>query len=137
MASQLVELKNIGKLNHWYEDVKSQKQSVLTVNEWFEQRGVNRHTFYCRFRVMMRALEDRLATKQPKCVQSAALSKPVPKSGTERATIRLRLGELEIEIPILWTKAGSVKGSHLGGRWISAAVQAIRSRTIPMAPNNS
>ena len=99
MASQLVELKNIGKLNHWYEDVKSQKQSVLTVNEWFEQSGMNRHTFYYWFRVVMRALEDRLTSEQPKGVQFAALPKPAPESGTERATIRLRLGELEIEIP--------------------------------------
>lgn len=91
MTSQLVELKKIGKLNRWYEDIKSQKQSGLTVNEWCEQSGMNRHTFYYRFRVVMRALEDRLTSEQPKGVQFAALPKPAPESGTERATIRLVL----------------------------------------------
>lgn len=47
----------------------------------------------------MRALEDRLTSEQPKGVQFAALPEPAPESRTERATIRLRLGELEIEIP--------------------------------------
>lgn len=99
MSSQLVELKKNSKLNHWYEDVKAQKQSGLTVDEWCEQRGTNRHTYYYRYKVVMRAIEDRLANEQVKGVRFAALPEPVPESRKDAATIRLRLGELEVVIP--------------------------------------
>ena len=36
MGGKLVELKNNAKLNNWYMDIQSQKQSGLTVDEWCE-----------------------------------------------------------------------------------------------------
>lgn len=99
MSSQLVELKENAKLNLWYEDIKSQKQSGLTVDEWCEQRGLNRHTYYYRYKVVMRALEERLSQTQSNSVHFAALPTPSPENRIASSSIRLRLGDLEVEIP--------------------------------------
>lgn len=99
MSSQIVELKANAKLNRWYEDIKSQKQSGQTVDEWCEQRGLNRHTYYYRYKVVMRALEDRLAVAQPEAVRFVALPTPTSEKRTDTSVIRIHLGELEVEIP--------------------------------------
>lgn len=99
MSSQLVELKENAKLTLWYDDIKSQKQSGLTVGAWCVQQGTNRHTYYYRYKVVMRALEERLSQSQPQPVRFAALPTPTPEKRTDSAAIRLRLGDLEVEIP--------------------------------------
>lgn len=99
VSSQLVALKENAKLNLWYDDIKSQKQSGLTVDEWCEQRGLNRHTYYYRYKVVMRALEERLSQSQPDPIHFAALPPPSLEQRTDSAAIRLRLGDLEVEIP--------------------------------------
>ena len=100
MTSQLAELRNKVTLNRWYEDLKMQKQSGLTIDKWCSENHISRSCYYYRYRRVLKAIECRLSeTGGQEAVQFAALPKPAPESGTERATILLRLGELEIEIP--------------------------------------
>ncbi|MGI6578787.1 MAG: IS66 family insertion sequence element accessory protein TnpA [Saccharofermentanales bacterium] len=97
MGGKLVELKNNAKLNNWYMDIQSQKQSGLTVDEWCEEAGMTRSTYYYRYKIVMKALENRLAAETGKTVQFEALPAPVNESKEE--SIRIRLGDLEVEIP--------------------------------------
>lgn len=98
LSSQLLELQNNAKLSHWYSEIQSQKQSGLTVDEWCEQSGLNRSKYYYRYKIVMRALESRLAAEDEESVRFAALppAQPKPLSGD---AIHIRLGALEVEIP--------------------------------------
>jgi len=99
MGSKLVELKNNAKLNSWYMDIQSQKQSGLTVNEWCEGAGITRYAFYYRYKKVMQALEVRLAAEAGRTVQFEALPDPAPVNDSKEESIRIRLGDLEVEIP--------------------------------------
>lgn len=99
MGSKLIELKNNTKLNLWYSDIQSQKQSGLTVNEWCKKANMTRSRYYYRHRKVMEALETRLASEMEKTVQFEALPIPDPVSSTSGESIYIRLGGLEVEIP--------------------------------------
>jgi hypothetical protein len=99
MGGKLVELKNNAKLNNWYMDIQSQKQSGLTVDEWCEEAGMTRSTYYYRYKIVMKALENRLAAEAGKTVQFEALPAPAPVNESKEESIRIRLGDLEVEIP--------------------------------------
>ena len=90
MGSKLVELKNNAKLNSWYMDIQSQKQSGLTVNEWCEGAGITRYAFYYRYKKVMQVLEVRLAAEAGRTVQFDVLPAPANDSNEER--IRSNLG---------------------------------------------
>ena len=99
MTSQLAELRNKVTLNRWYEDLKMQKQSGLTIDKWCSENHISRSCYYYRYRRVLKAIECRLSeTGGQEAVQFVALPEAAPESRTEPATIRLRLGELEIEI---------------------------------------
>mgnify|MGYP000942308185 CR=1 FL=1 len=100
MSSQVVEMTKNAKLHRWYTDIQSQKQSGLTVDDWCEKASMTRSTYYYRYKIVMRALESRLAAERGSSVQFAALpspSSPVNRSSGE--SIRIRVGKLEVEIP--------------------------------------
>ena len=97
LSSQVVEMTKNAKLHRWYTDIQSQKQSGLTVDDWCEKASMTRSTYYYRYKIVMRALESRLAAERGSSVQFAALPSPVNRSSGE--SIRIRVGELEVEIP--------------------------------------
>ncbi len=99
MSSQVVEMTKNAKLHRWYTDIQSQKQSGLTVDDWCEKASMTRSTYYYRYKIVMRALESRLAAERGSSVQFAALPSPSPANRSSGESIRIRIGELEAEIP--------------------------------------
>ena len=100
MSSQLLEMNKNAKLNRWYADIQSQKQSGLTVNDWCEKAQITRPTYYYRYRQVMQAIEARLAPETaPSPVQFASLPVPAVSQSSAGNSILIRLGDLEVEIP--------------------------------------
>lgn len=99
MSNKTLELVNNAKLSNWYEAIKRRKELGLTVDEWCTEQGLTRSNYYYRHRKVMEALDERLSQSQPETIHFAALPPPSPEQRTDSAAIRLRLGDLEVEIP--------------------------------------
>lgn len=100
MSTSLARLQKNGTLNEWYEEIRQRKAQGKTVEEWCQEQHYSVATYYYRQKQVMQAIELRLSEAGVKEeVQFAALPEAAPDHRREPASIRLRLGELEVEIP--------------------------------------
>ncbi len=115
MNTSLACMQRNGILNEWYEDICERKAQGITVKEWCRLRHYSLSTYYYRQRQVMQALEQRLSSMESNDpVQFAALPTPIQENPS-RDAIRIRLGEIEVEIP-----AGASRES------IAAVIEALK-----------
>ena len=102
-------------LNEWYEDICQRKAQGMTIKEWCRLRHYSVSTYHYRQKQVMQALERRLSSMESnEPVQFAALPAPTQENPSCDA-IRIRLGEIEVEIP-----AGASRES------IAAVIEALK-----------
>lgn len=115
MNTSLACMQRNGILNEWYEDICERKAQGITVKEWCRLRHYSLSTYYYRQRQVMQALEQRLSYMESnEAVRFAALPAPTQENPSCEA-IRIRLGEIEVEIP-----AGASRES------IAAVIEALK-----------
>ncbi|MGI6506949.1 MAG: IS66 family insertion sequence element accessory protein TnpA [Saccharofermentanales bacterium] len=99
MSTSLACMQRNGTLNEWYEDICQRKAQGITIKEWCRLRHYSVSTYHYRQKQVMQALERRLSSMESnEPVQFAALPAPVQENPSCDA-IRIRLGEIEVEIP--------------------------------------
>ncbi len=116
MSTSLARMQRNGILNEWYEDICQRKAQGITIKEWCRLRHYSVSTYHYRQKQVMQALEKRLASMESnEAVQFAALPAPAQENHTSCDAIRIRLGELAVEIP-----AGASRES------IAAVIEALK-----------
>lgn len=88
-----------GTLNEWYEAICQRKIQGITVEDWCRQHHYSVSTYYYRQKQVTQALEARLTAEAEPSVQFAALPAPSAMNSLAADSIRIRLGDLEVEIP--------------------------------------
>ena len=97
--------REIVKLNRWYEEIKAQRASGLTVMEWCTQQGKSEAGFYYRRRRVQSVLESMLTPREEPGfpLEFAALPSGVvkPEVLVQQAEpfLHIRQNNLEIDIP--------------------------------------